>query len=154
MTERNKGFTLVELIVVIVILGILAATALPRFVNLQGDARLAQLNGIAASMEAAKMMVQAKWLAAGSGTDSTVDVPSAPGGDVLVIIDGTALNNGMPDTVAGGMQDAITVPGAVTCTPAAATFTCIYTGIPACSVTYTRATGGVAIGATSASDCN
>ncbi len=41
-----KGFTLIELVVVIVILGILAVTAAPRFLNIQGDARAAVIEGV------------------------------------------------------------------------------------------------------------
>ncbi|TMX30786.1 type II secretion system protein [Vibrio sp. Hep-1b-8] len=44
--KRQGGFTLIELVVVIVILGILAVTAAPRFLNLQGDARQASLEGL------------------------------------------------------------------------------------------------------------
>lgn len=147
MKAYKRGFTLVELIVVIVILGILAATALPRFVNLGGDARAASMQAIAASMESAKQLVQAKWLAAGSTTATTVPVPGAPGNDVLVITGVGAAVDGMPDTAAGGMEDAITVPSAVSCVSGGATFVCTYTGYAGCTATYTRATGAVTVAA-------
>ncbi|NVD08720.1 prepilin-type N-terminal cleavage/methylation domain-containing protein [Vibrio sp. JPW-9-11-11] len=57
---NRNGFTLIELVVVIVILGILAVVAAPRFLNLQSSAKVATLDGIASAMDGAIVQVQAK----------------------------------------------------------------------------------------------
>ena len=57
----QRGFTLIELVVVIIILGILAAFAVPKFMGLEGQARVAAVKSIGGSMEAADTMAHGIW---------------------------------------------------------------------------------------------
>ena len=73
--SAQKGFTLIELVVVIVILGILAATAAPKFIDLTGDAKESVMKGVEGSIESAVSMVHAKAIVAGKTTgDTTVEI--------------------------------------------------------------------------------
>ena len=74
MKKQQAGFTLIDLVLVIVILGILAATALPRFSDLSTEARIASLNGLAGGMRSAAALAKATQLAKGLASTTSISM--------------------------------------------------------------------------------
>ncbi|WP_025820050.1 type II secretion system protein [Shewanella marina] len=73
--NQNSGFTLIELVVVVIILGILAVVALPKFINLGDDADRAVVKGTAGTFKEAANLAHAAWVAKGaSGTMEDAEI--------------------------------------------------------------------------------
>ncbi len=81
MDKAVKGFTLIELVVVITILGILAAFAFPRFAALETEARAATVNGLAGSLRAASALAHSLYLVTGTS-------PVSMEGNNIAIVEG------------------------------------------------------------------
>lgn len=103
--KKQQGFTLIELVVVIVILGILAVTAAPKFMNLQVDARNASLQGLKGAIQGAAGIVYGKAAIKGieaSAPSATTGV-SAANGTLITTAYGypTANSTGIAQAVKG-----------------------------------------------------
>ncbi|QIZ77917.1 prepilin-type N-terminal cleavage/methylation domain-containing protein [Ferrimonas lipolytica] len=98
--QKQKGFTLIELVVVIVILGILAAVAAPKFIDISSDARIATLNGVEGALKSGNELVHSKALVAGQEDNDSYKVDADGNGVDSGQV--TSLVNGyVPHTEAG-----------------------------------------------------
>lgn len=127
---NHSGFTLIELVVVIVILGILAAFAVPRFMGLETQARISSVRALEGSLRSASAMAHGVWLASGSPASITVD------GNVITMANGypnaASSQNIVDASVVGAAQGKFTF--------AAGAFRLNGATTPAnCSVTYNAA---------------
>jgi MSHA pilin protein MshA len=126
------GFTLIELVVVVTILAILAAFAVPRFASLEGQARLASTQALAGSVRSGASLAHALWLAQGDPASASITMEGQP----------VAMAFGYPDAAA--IEDTLVEYTGFTLTTSdgSAVFTKESpTGTPVanCFVTYTPA---------------
>jgi prepilin-type N-terminal cleavage/methylation domain-containing protein len=139
--RTQKGFTLIELVIVIVILGILAAVAIPRYIRIVSDARIAAVNAMSGGLKSAVMLSRAKYIVVGNNALATVDMDGtsvavmAGSGVPLGTLAGIVTAN--TDTTGFTVTTAVGPPPTVTFQPTnggGATCQVLYTG-PTTSIT-------------------
>ena len=107
--KKQAGFTLIELVIVIIILGILAVTAAPKFLNLQDDAKKAAADGVFSGVSSAMQLVYSKSAIEGEEKAAKTDNPVPSVGSAGGVV---ATHFGYPTAASAGIEKAISLDGA------------------------------------------
>ena len=92
--KKQAGFTLIELVIVVVILGFLAVTAIPKFIDLTDQAKQANIEGMAGGFASAVSLVRAQWEAEGRTNDGTNNTTVYDGVNLMLTTEGTGIRPG------------------------------------------------------------
>jgi MSHA pilin protein MshB len=92
--KKQAGFTLIELVIVVVILGFLAVTAIPKFIDLTEQAKQANIEGMAGGFASAVSLVRAQWEAEGRTNDGTNNTTVYDGVNLILTTEGTGIRPG------------------------------------------------------------
>lgn len=153
--QKNKdkiaGFTMVELVVTIAVVGILASISVPRFINQTSQARISALNGVAGAIRSAVALSQTEYVAEGNSSTSTATTVTFFSGEVVTVRAGvgypvasalTGQNGiGLAVRLDGFAASYLSMPADITPAYGQAIFNFDPVSIANCYVTYNDSTG-------------